>query len=190
MSFRSLYDQAQQLSGKISTNWLRERAIELSSITKVKEQWSGILDTSSIRGFYVEGPIGPPVPLANNESMIVLARSLDRHMRRFVYTKELMHVFDLPNEIADTSEKFDIQAERLGDPSAALSPQFMAERKAFWRAVAVLCQEERRVAYLKALEDKRMSLEVISTSLQMPPRFARHLFRDDFPGILLHVLID
>lgn len=187
MSYAKLYDAAQGLQGKISTRWLRDEAIGLSSITKIKEQWTGVLDESSIRGFFVEGPLEPPVPLEENEALIVLARSLNKHWRRFVYTKELMHVFDEPDEKANTPEKFDAQAEKFGDPSAQTSPQYRAESKAFWRAIAILCREEKRLEYKAAIDAEEMSLEVVSTALQIPSVYARHLFRDDFLTILGHV---
>ncbi len=109
MSFAKLYAAVQQQKGRISTGWLRAQAIELSHITKIKEQWSSVMDAAAIRGFYIEGPLGPPVPIKEHEALIVLARSictpLEAHWRRFVLAKELMHVFDEENEKADTPGK-------------------------------------------------------------------------------------
>jgi len=187
MSFSSLYDAVQRIDGKISTKWLTDTVIELTTFTKIKEQWSGVLDPQYIQGFFIEGPLGPPIPLKDNEALITLFRDLDKHRRRFVYTKELMHVFDTLSEKADTSEKFDAQAERFGDPSAPTSPQFKAELKAFWRAVSVLCQEKKRLEYKSALVSGQASLAVIATALQIPEVYARHLFRDDFLHILVHM---
>jgi hypothetical protein len=98
-----------------------------------------------------------------------------------------MHLFDTPAEKADTSEKFDAQAEKFGDPSAPTSAQFKAEHKAFWRAAAVLCPEKKRLEYQASLVAGKTSLVVIATALQIPPAFARHLFRDDFLTILGHL---
>lgn len=187
MSFLDLYEAVQSLDGKVSTKWLKDEAIRLSSITRVKELWTSVLDASYIRGFYIEGPLSPPVPLERSEALIVLARSLDRQHRRFVYTKELMHVFDTPAEKANTAEKFESQAERLCDPTSEPSPQTRAEAKAFWRALAVLCQEHRRLEYKRALDSGQQSIEVIATSLQIPAVYARNLFRDDFPQIVKHI---
>ena len=189
MSFAALYEAVQGLPGKISTKWLRDRAIELTEFTRVVEQWSGVIDPRYMQGFFIEGPLGPPIPLRDHEALITLARvgAVDKHRRRFIYTKELMHVFDTAEEKADTPEKFDAQAERLGDPGAPSSPQYRAEGKAFWRAVSVLCQEKRRVWFKEALVQDRTTLPVIATALQIPPAYARHLFRGDFPAILAHI---
>jgi len=67
-------------------------------------------------------------------------------------------------------QKFDAQAEKFGDPSVQTSPQFRAEQKAFWRAVAVLCQEEKRSEYKTSLDVGTTSLAVIATALQIPAR--------------------
>src|SRR5579872_987380 len=104
MPYADLYS-AVQASGKtrISTKWLRKKAIDFSEIVEIKEQWSGLIDAATIRGFYIEGPIGPPVPLKEKESLIVLSREIcvgpqGDYWRRFILTKELMHVFDTEDE--------------------------------------------------------------------------------------------
>jgi len=77
MSFKQLYSAVQAEGGdRISTKWLREKTIEFSHITKIKEQWSGVMDSASLRGFYIEGPLGPPIPLGENEALIGLSRSM------------------------------------------------------------------------------------------------------------------
>jgi hypothetical protein len=189
MPFCNLYNAVQALEGRISTSWLVEKAIEFSSITRVVEQWSGIIDHTAIRGFYIEGPLGPPMTLSDNEALIVLARSMCRghlgdHWRRFVKTKELMHVFDEDDEKASTKEAFDIQIERFGDPNAPMSPQYRAEQKAFWRALAVLCPEKRRVDYKTDLHKAVMSFDVVATELHIPVLAVREMMRDDFERIV------
>lgn len=132
--------------------------------------------------------MGPPVPLEENESLIVLARSLDKVWRRIVYTKELMHIFDEPDEKTDTPEKFDIQLERFGDPSADPSPQSRAESKAFWRALAVLCPEEYRSRQKDLIEAGETSESVIAARLQIPVVHVSRLFRNDFLDILGRIM--
>ena len=185
--FSELYDRVQGRPLKISTRWLRDQVIDLTAIASVREQWTGAMDESSVRGCYIEGPLGPPIPLADNEVLIVLARSLDREWRRFVYTKELMHAFDTPDEKTDTEEKFDIQIEKFGDPTAETSPQFRAEVTAFWRALAVFCPEEDRLQFKIAFDNNEMSGPVVATRLGIPTVYTEHLFRDDYLGIIDHV---
>ncbi len=187
MTFSTLYDRVQEKEPKISTRWLRDQVIDITPITSVKEQWTSLLDGESIRGFYIEGPLEPPVPLGANESLIVLKRSLDKEWRRFVYTKELMHTFDTEEEKTDTEEKFDIQIEKLGDPAAPISPQWKAEITAFWRALAVLCPENYRCEAKAMIDKDELSVSSVAARLKIPSSRAEFLFRDDYLGILENI---
>jgi hypothetical protein len=189
MSFSILYNEVQTRDCPISTRWLKERALALSKITRIREQWSDVIDSAAIRGFYIEGPLDPPVPLAEHESLIVLSREMctghqGQYWRRFVYTKELMHVFDEENEKANDEKTFDIQIEKFGNPSVEMSPQYRAEAKAFWRALAVLCPEAKRLQFKEQLSAGTASLEVISASIRLPAKYVRELMRPDFEVIV------
>lgn len=189
MSFDRLYAAVQAHDCPISTRWLKEKAIELSSITRIQEQWSSIIDHTAIRGFYIEGPLGPPVPLGLNESLIVLSRTMCKghqgdYWRRFVYTKELMHVFDTAEEKASDEKSFDTQIEKFGDPAAGMSPQYRAEIKALWRALGVLCPEATRKHLRASLESNSISYDVVSATLRLPVIYVRELMRPDFEGFL------
>lgn len=196
MSFEKLYAAVQSHKsddGRISTKWLRDLAIDLSGIKRVKEQWSDVIDANFLRGFYIEGPMGPPIPLAESECLIGLSRSIctgaqGKNWRRFIYTKELMHVFDTEEEKAGTREAFDIQVEKFGNPSADVSPQFRAEYKAIWRALAVLCPEAKRLEYKKALQSGEKSVEVVAAALRLPAPYIHPLVRDDFEAIIKSVM--
>ena len=128
MSYADLYKAVQKSgSARISTKWLREKAIAFSTIKKIMEQWSGVVDGASIRGWYIEGPMGPPVPVKEHEVLIVLARSIcvgpqGDYWRRFILTKELMHVFDTDEEKASDKDRFDKQIQRLKDADAEITP--------------------------------------------------------------------
>lgn len=188
MAFSDLYAESQDRPTPISTKWLKERAIRYSSITAVKEQWSGVIDPVGLRGFYLEGPIGPPIPLQANESLIVLSRAMcigpvGEYWRRFIYTKELMHVFDTAAEKTDTPEKFDIQIDKFGDPNKEMSQQFRAEQKAFWRALLVLCPELARQRLIDDVQTGAASEEVVSARLRLPIAVIRELARADFKPI-------
>jgi len=190
MSFANLYAAVQDQMGAVSTRWLKDRAIAESEIIAIKEQWSGVLDATSVRGFYIEGPMGPPVPLADREALIVLARAMclgptGDYWRRYVYSKELMHVFDTPEEKADTPAKFDLQIEKFSDPSKAMSPQYRAEIKAQWRALMVLCPEGRRLEFKRQLAANETSPAVVGAALRIPSGYVSELVRDDFEAITI-----
>jgi len=133
--------------------------------------------------------MGAPVPIGNNEALIVLSRAmcegaLGKHWRRFILTKELMHVFDEENEKTDTPEKLDHQINQFGDPTAAVTPQYNAELKALWRALGVLCTVEKRAAYKSQLIEQTISFEVVAAALRLPVLAVRLLMRDDFETLL------
>ena len=179
--------KAVQTSGKmrISTKWLREKAIEFSHIVKIKEQWSGIVEAASLRAWYIEGPLGPPVPLKENEALIVLSRQIclgsqGDYWRRLILTKELMHVFDAPDEKAGDRESFDKQIQRLKDPNAEMTPQYRAELKAYWRALAALCPETKRLEYKGQLAKDQISWEVVAASLSLPVAAIRWMMGDNY----------
>lgn len=176
---------------RISTKWLRQKAIEFSEITKVKEQWSGIIDAASLRAFYLEGPIGPPIPLKEKEALIVLSRAIclgpqGDYWRRFIFTKELMHVFDAPDEKTDNRDKLDKQIQRLRDPAATDTPQYRAELKAYWRALGVLCTQKKRDEHKALLEKDQISWDVVAASLSIPVAAVRNMMSDNFDTYLNH----
>ena len=184
MTYRELYDRIQDKNGRISVKHIRDTVIDITPINLVKEQWTDTIDPTTMRGFYIEGPLGPPTPLLDNQVLIVISRFLSREWRRIVYAKELMHAFDEPEEKADTAEKFDLQIERISDPTASTSPQYVAEIKALWRALGVLCSAELRAEFQEALAEDRMSEAVVATRLKIPEPFVRILAREDFSDVL------
>ena len=184
MSYRELYERVQPGNGRVSTRQIKDIVKDVTGITAVKEVWTGVIDETKIRGFYIEGPVGPPVPLAANEVLIVLPRSLTKDWRRVVYAKELMHAFDEPDEKADTRKKFDRQIERIADPTAAMSPQFLAEVKALWRALGVLCSESARAEFRSMIAERVMSDTMVAAQLRIPELFIGTLVREDFEDII------
>jgi hypothetical protein len=184
MSFDELYKRVQSKNPKISSKWIRDQVIDLTSIATVREQWTGAMDDTDMRGFWIEGPMRPPIALEENEALVVLARGLSKPWRRFVYTKELMHAFDEEGEKTDSAEKLDQQVERFSDPTVEKTPQYKSEVKAFWRALAVLCPEDYRLEQVKGVEAGDITLSMVATRLVIPERYIRHLFRGNFLEIV------
>lgn len=185
MSYPLLYEQVQLQQSRVSTNWLKELAVKFSDFTHIHEQWSGAINQMGLRGFFLEGPFDGPPAILDNQALIVLSRQMVKgadgaNWRRLVFTKELMHVFDTPEEKADNGEKLDRQAERFGNPRTPPSPQFRAEQQAVWRALGALCPEELRLTYKKEVDAKNMSLAVLGTIVGVPERYALELMREDF----------
>ena len=95
-----------------------------------------------------------------------------------------MHAFDAPDEKTDTEAKFDFQIERFGDPTADISPQYRAEMKAYWRALAALCPEVARLEFKAAINNSETSVTVVAARLGIPARPTEILIRDDFLRII------
>jgi hypothetical protein len=188
MSFLELYQRVQEQALPVSTNWIRQQAIELSHITDIREQWSGVMEQASLRGAYIEGPIGPPVPRGDNEVLIILSREMcigpqGAYWRRMVLAKELMHVFDSADEVADTEIKFEEQLERIREPTQA-SPQAYAESRAVLRALATLCPEQNRQDIKKAIRESTLTLPTIGAMLRLPQWAIYYLVDNNFEEFL------
>ncbi|GGG90634.1 hypothetical protein GCM10007420_02240 [Glycocaulis albus] len=188
MAYSELYKRVQtQPNGRVKTSWIRDQIIDLTHVCRVHEQWTGHLNPEVLRGFYIEGPLGPPVPVEKNEILIVLARDIPKTDRRIVFTKELMHTFDEEEEKTNTAEKFSMQIEKFGDPNLPTSPQFAAEGKAYWRAIGVLCTEKKRLELRDALNEGNATMEIVATQLKLPTWVTHDIMRDDFEAIINHL---
>src|SRR5262249_4235869 len=107
------------------------------------------------------------------------------YWRRFVFTKELMHVFDEPAEKAGDDATFDIQIAKFKDPRLDRPPpQYVAEMRAMWRALAVLCPEQDRRRFKEQPKRKSIGLEVIAASLRLPSTYVHAYMHDDFEAII------
>jgi len=99
-----------------------------------------------------------------------------------------MHVFDTDEEKTNTPAQFDVQIEKFGNPLLPMSPQYMAELKAFWRAIFSLCTKDKREELKARLESEQISVDVAATVLQIPPGYMPELMRTDimdiFPGLV------
>jgi hypothetical protein len=99
-----------------------------------------------------------------------------------------MHVFDEEHEKASSPETFDAQVVKFGDPNADTSPQFRAENKALIRAYAVLCTREQREEYKRQLDGNVTSLEVLATTIRVPPFVARDMLSDAVQRLIPHIM--
>lgn len=194
MPFADLYDAVQRIEGRVSTITLTTLAIEHSQINGVTQVWSNQFDQQILRGCYIEGPgEWRCVEIPENEALILLSRDmctakpLGKHWRRFIYTKELMHVFDTAEEKADSEERFDVQMQKFADPTNEMNPQFRAEAKAFWRAFMALCPEATRKEMKAKLDAEDVPLDYVAAALHLPVAYVHHLFQDNFEEIAGHL---
>jgi len=189
MGYKDLYNFSQSLEPTISRRKLYLKVCELSGIQVIKTVKT-TLDEEITRGFYLSA--------ANTDHhlvrlmgghVIVLSRALNYCWERFVYTKELMHVFDDPKEASDTGDAFEAQLDELSGPAGpSPSPQYNAEILAFWKALAVLCPESDRKAFREQRRRGQIADYDIALKLRIPERYVPRLFESRYDRILKDIL--
>lgn len=181
--FPELYQYCQSLEPKISRADITKRTLELTNTT-VRAVKSG-LDINVCRGFFLSA--------ANKENrlvqqfdtnLIVTARSLNYCWERFVYTKELMHLFDLDGELTSTAESFEKLLRDFGQPVLELSPQLSAENRAFWMALSCFCPDKHRLEFKAQIEKGHIDNYSIALKLRIPEQYVPNLFIPQYPGII------
>jgi hypothetical protein len=181
MGYGDLYNFCQTQSPHIRRNLIRDKVLELAGVPKISPVKTS-LDTASCRGFYLS---------ARNTNhrlvqqlgchVIVLARELNRCWERFVFVKELMHIFDDPSQATDSGATFDRVLSELLLPSAPQwSPQMLSELGCFWMALGVLCPESLRLAFQSERERGQIDDYSIALKLRIPEMYVPALFFEDF----------
>jgi hypothetical protein len=105
---------------------------------------------------------------------------------RYVCCKELMHVFDTPEERTSSAEKLD---QLLGEiesplPSDRQSPMFQSETRTLWMALAVLCPLPLRDHFQPMWADGTMSEYEIALELRIPEELIQPIMSDRYHGIV------
>ncbi|MBF0246702.1 MAG: hypothetical protein HQL36_01300 [Alphaproteobacteria bacterium] len=117
--------------------------------------------------------------------VIVLARGENRCWDRFVFVKELMHIFDDPMQSTNSGDSFDrLLTDLTGANSPEWSPQMISEVDCFWMALGALCPERERLKFQKQLEDGQIDDYGIALQLKIPQQYVHNLFRPNFPSII------
>jgi len=113
-------------------------------------------------------------------------KTLNRCWTRFVCCKELMHVFDTPEERVDTREKFlKLMKELETLPMKPdISPMLASELNAEWMALIVLCPKKLRDRYKPLMADKTMSELDVALKLKIPEATVRSLMSDYYETAL------
>lgn len=177
--FAELYKFCQDLKPKISRKRVREKTLELTG-ERVREIRVS-LDIARCRGFFVSAKnTAHPFVKSTGINVIVTAKGMDYDWERFVYTKELMHLFDEPAEQTSTPQQFEQLLTEFAQPSVQLSPQSRSETKAFWMALASLCPESYRQEYKLQIGKGHMDHYAVSLQLAIPQSIVPALFADSF----------
>ena len=176
MSYRALYDSIQPLPVHIRRKLIRTKVQEIAEAPGIQVLASA-LDTRSVRGFYVSPRnVNHPLVKQFGRHVIVVARGLNRCWTRFIMVKELMHLLDEVEEATDTGDEFETMLSELNVPSKEKSPQTLAELKAFWMALGVLCPENIRLELQREREEGRIDDYSIALRLRIPEAYVHNLF--------------
>lgn len=182
--FKGLYNFCQTLEPKISRNDILKKTLEITGAQTVKAVKTS-LDITACRGMFLS-------PKNTNHrivqqlgcNVILLARGQKYCWERFVYTKELMHLFDDDDEPTSTEEKLEKLLADLEVPSAELSKQALSEIKGFWMALACLCPEKNRLEFQRLREKNHIDNYGIALQLKIPEQYVPSLFRQGYLNII------
>ncbi|HAE03231.1 MAG TPA: hypothetical protein DCL95_15895 [Rhodospirillaceae bacterium] len=181
MSYKNLYEFAQKQTPKTSRNIIRDEALRLAGLQSIAHVKSG-MDVTVCRGLYFSATSKThKIVQQLGSHVIITERSLNECWTRFVYVKELMHVFTPAHEASDTGSRFE---ELLADLSAPIlsspSNQMLSEVDAFWMSLAVLCPEARRLEMKESLEKNEIDNYGIALELKIPEQYVPRLFEERY----------
>jgi len=187
--FKELYDYCQTLNPKVSRKLILEKTLQITGVTKVKAVKTGF-DTSVCRGVFLSAQnTEHSIVKQLGCNVILLARDQKYCWERFVYTKELMHLFDSDDEPTDTPDKLEKLLTDLEVPSAngTQSKQTTSEIKGFWMALACLCPEKNRLEYKLLREKNHIDDYGIALKLRIPEQYVPMLFQERYERIVQYL---
>lgn len=189
MSYVELHGRCQGLQPYIKRGTIYQHVLDIRGIARVTHVRMG-LDTSSCRGLYLSAQnTDHPFVRQNGGHVIITARGLSPLWDRFIFIKELMHIFDDPVEATDSGDAFERLLTELTTQSAEKwSPQMEAEIDCFWMAAAVMCPTERRADCKKRYEQDPSQLDKIVEEIGMPAHSVVHLLSPTFDNMMKKIL--
>ncbi len=196
MPYSDLYDFAQTLevyeAGKqyVSRNFLRDKAISITGVDKIKHIRTGA-DLGVSRGFWLT-PTNTEHRLVQQLGchIIVTERGLNNCWDRFVYVKELTHIFDTGDGCTASPDAFDTLLGEFASqgPINERSPQWVSEATAVWRALALLCPEAKRQEFAAERAAVKIDDYEIALRLKIPLLHVPKLFSPTFDRMLGEML--
>lgn len=180
MSFKELFEYAQSLEIYIKRNAIRDRAADICGVGRINIVRSG-LDIDKCRGYWLT-PQNEDHPLVKQfgTHIVVVAREQNRCWERFVIVKELMHLFDTPQQKTSTPKAFTNLLSEFSAPMSVWSDQFHSEVDSFWQALAVLCPQNVRNEFREQRQQDKIGDLDIALKLKIPEAYVPRLFEERF----------
>lgn len=145
------------------------------------------MDTGVTRGAFLKPTnTSHPFVKAYGGNIIITARGMNRCWDRFVYCKELMHVFSTGDDCADTGEGFEILMTELTSAQTSASGPYSDEIECFWRALALICPRSRRDEFRRKLDANEISELDVALQLKIPQVYVSRLFWGRFDEFMDH----
>lgn len=188
--FKELYNYCQTLKPKVSRTLVLEKALEITEVSKVKAVVTG-MDSTVCRGMFISAQnLEHPLIQRLGCDVILLARGQKYCWERFVYTKELMHVFDREDEPTNTPNKLETLLTDFEVPSANTAPSTptISDIKGFWMALACLCPESNRLEFQHLREKNHIDNYGVALQLRIPEQYVPMLFQDRYLKIIENLL--
>jgi hypothetical protein len=188
--FRELYDYCQSLTPKVSRKSLKKQVEAMFG--EIPVCIKATMDTDTVRGIFLscnDNTTSELVKQAGNKNIIVLARGLNPCWDRFVYTKELMHVFDTSSETVNSSDKLTALLNSFEIPPTIINNNapYRSEIIAFWRALSCLCPETSRQEILASFNKGHIDHYGIALKLRIPEQYVPYLLDEHFLDIIAEI---
>lgn len=193
MSYRTLYEFCQDKAAPVSRKIIQPRACELTGVAGVKVFYDDDLPVTALRGYFLSASNQEHrfIKQSGGAPVIVLQRGMNYCWTRFVWVKELMHLFDTALDYVSSGSELEDIITGLSTPPMQRSPQLASEVLCFWRALALLCPEAKRQEYLQRREKGEGLADLqIATELRIPQQYVPSLFGTQFKTIVARLLAD
>jgi hypothetical protein len=187
LSYKALYEFCQDKQVPISRAIIQPKVFELAGVPYAKVFYDGKLPQEHLRGYFVsaQNQDHPLIKLSGGLPVIVIQRDLTYPWKRFVWIKELMHLFDTPLEFTSSGAELLTIITGLTSPELIRSPQLRSEVICFWRAIGVICPEAKRQEYVHRREQgEELTDAMIADELKIPEQYIERLFHPQFKAII------
>jgi hypothetical protein len=185
MSYNELYQHFKNSELPVSRKEIKTELLNVTGKNKLAITVSSSLVASDCRGLFASVESDCAWVKQHGCDVVVLSRDIwsksklptsNYCMERFITVKEMMHLFDGEDEACDTGEDFDALVAQFVGTQADRTPQFVSEIKCFWRALGLLCPEDKRLAFA----DGDLSDYEIALQLRIPEQYVENLFSTSF----------
>lgn len=183
-----LYEHCQNLPLYVSRREIQVKATEITGCPSVRTFWNKSIEIENLRGSFISAGSKSHLFVETfGNDVIVLSDKLKENQcwQRFIYTKELMHLFDSDEDSTGDEQDFEKLLYDLSTPfPQEISRQTKSDYNGFWMALACLCPEKTRLE----MQDKRNKNQVtdydIAVSLKIPELYVQRLFEDRYTRIV------